>query len=227
MFFKQRETNRKTPKRFKIEKVYKLYNLKNNMKVMIMIMMMVVLISLTSAVDIYAGESYNETLTEPYSYYSIVGNSTEVNVSVSQVGNVVTIIPDKYSQTDSYEIIFYAGDGTVISSSGGSGGSKKGGGTYYYPKTNNTTSNTTDTSDEVVTTPNPVTEIETIKELPLWFFIGFIGFVLFGFVITGYIIYRVFLKEPEPNIISTERGYENNEQKNNVSNDDSVRNFFS
>jgi len=79
-------------------------------------------ITLTSA--IYAGESYEIELEKPFTYYSIVGNSTEVNISVTQDGNTVTIIPDEYSQEDSYEIVFFDKEEetiTVYRSSGGGG----------------------------------------------------------------------------------------------------------
>ncbi len=84
-------------------------------------------LTLTSAITIYAGESIEIELEKPFDYYSIVGNSTEVILDVVQNGNNVTITPDKYSQEDSYEIIFFDIEKeiiTVYSGGGGGGGTR-------------------------------------------------------------------------------------------------------
>jgi len=83
--------------------------------------------SLISAITIYSGEVVEIELQEPYDYYSVVGNTTEVFLEVIQNGNNVTVIPDKYSQHDSYELVFFNAEKeiiTVYNSGGGGGGSR-------------------------------------------------------------------------------------------------------
>ena len=85
-------------------------------------------ISFISAITIYAGESVTLELEKPYTYYSIVGNSTEVDIEVTQEGKNVTIIPSKYSLNDSYEIVFFNSAKEVIivyEPSGGGGGEQQ------------------------------------------------------------------------------------------------------
>ncbi len=79
------------------------------------------LISLVGAVDIIAGDSYTLILPEEYAYYSIVGNQSEVNLNIIQDGLNITIIPNKHSQTDSFELIFFNSEKEIIHhySSGG------------------------------------------------------------------------------------------------------------
>ncbi len=83
-------------------------------------------LTLVSAITIYSGESYELQLDKPYDYWGVVGNSTEVNITLTQdSNNLVTITPNKYSQEDSYEIIFFDSEKetiTVYQSSGGGGG---------------------------------------------------------------------------------------------------------
>lgn len=82
------------------------------------------LISLVSSFDIYSGDTINLTLDKPYTYYSIVGNLTEINLDITQEGNTVWITFDKYLQDDSFEIIFFDIEKEVITvyqSSGGGG----------------------------------------------------------------------------------------------------------
>ena len=88
--------------------------------------MLVSLISLTSAIDIYAGDSYSFTLNEQYSYYEITGNQTEIDLEVQQNGTIVTILFGKYMKNDTFTITFYNEKDEPIeqeetTSSGGSG----------------------------------------------------------------------------------------------------------
>lgn len=97
------------------------------MKVLTILM---ILFSLTfvSAIQIYSGESVEIELDKPYAYYSIVGNSTEVVLNITQNGNNLTITPDKYSLSDSYELIFFDIEKetiTIYSSGGGSSGGSR------------------------------------------------------------------------------------------------------
>ena len=82
-------------------------------------------LSLVSAITIYSGESVTLELEKPYEYYSIIGNSTEVVLDITQEGNNVTITPSKYSLEDSYEVIFFDKEMeiVVVYSGGGGGGS--------------------------------------------------------------------------------------------------------
>jgi len=95
-------------------------------KQMLGLIMGIVLITLASAVsyDLIAGEPYSLTLPEEFDYYSIVGNSSIVDLDITQDGLSITITPNKYSQTDSFEIIFFNQETEIIpvhhySSSGG------------------------------------------------------------------------------------------------------------
>lgn len=92
------------------------------MKKISIILIIVFLISCVSAITIYSGDSVEIELEESYDYYSIVGNSSEVILDVVQNGNNVTITLDKYSQEDSYEIMFFNKDKEVITVYESSGG---------------------------------------------------------------------------------------------------------
>ena len=80
----------------------------------------IILLTYVSAVAIYSGEPYSFDLGGVYSYYEITGNSTEVNLNISQLGNIVTIIPDKYMKESNFTITFYGESQEIITSSGGS-----------------------------------------------------------------------------------------------------------
>ena len=117
------------------------------MKTTIMIAIGIMMISLAGAVELLAGESYDFTLKEPFDYWSIVGNLSEVNVTFN--GLEVTITPDKYSSTDSFEIIFFNKENKIIyyaveSDSGGGGG-----GTRTIYKNNTIYVNQTDSPADI------------------------------------------------------------------------------
>ena len=81
--------------------------------------MILILVGLTMGLisatyNLTAGEPYNLTLEEEFEYYSIVGNSTPVNLSVISNGLVVTIIPDKYLKSTSFELIFFNNDTEIV-----------------------------------------------------------------------------------------------------------------
>jgi len=94
---------------------------KNIFRNLALIVVLMLSISFVSCITIYAGESVELELEKPYEYYSIVGNLTEVILQIIQDGNNVTIIPDKYSLEDSYEIIFFDREKEVITVSSGGG----------------------------------------------------------------------------------------------------------
>ena len=112
---------------------------------------MLILLIVPFASSMYAGESLSIQLEKPFAYYSIVGNSSEVNLEIFQEGNNVTIIPDKYSKADSYEIVFFDIEKEVVTVYSGGGG-----GTRYIYKTNNIT--------EIEFVEKPI-EKEVIKEI--------------------------------------------------------------
>jgi len=113
------------------------------MKIISSIILGICLISLASAVsyNLIAGENQTIDLGQSYEYYSIVGNSTPINLTISQEGTIATIYIDKYSAQDTFEIIFFNKEKEIIyQSSGGGGGSSGGGGGYIikYQEKNNT-----------------------------------------------------------------------------------------
>lgn len=156
-------------------------------KIFIIMMLAFFSINLVSAITIYSGESITLELEKPYSYYSIVGNSTEVILDIVQEGNMVTIILDKYSLNDSYEIIFFDTEKetiTVYQSSGGGGVSTR---TKYVDR-----NITTYLDKEVIKEVDGETiEIEKIVNKTsgwTWLFgILFIG-IIFYIIIRRYII---------------------------------------
>jgi len=168
-------------------------------KQLISIFLFLFLISFVSAVTIYSGEPVKIELEKPYEYYSIVGNSTEVILDIIQDGNFVTITPNKYSQNDSYEIIFFDSEKetiTVYQSSGGGSSTKW---KTEYVDRNVTTYLDKEIIEEV---PGEIVEIEKIiTKTPWW-----VGLIPIFFILLIIVLYLIFQKK---NI--DERGYENNE----------------
>lgn len=83
---------------------------------LILILSVVFLISFISATNynVIAGEPYVFDLNETYEYYSIAGNYTIVDLTITQEGTIVTILTNKYSPTNSFEIIFLNKEKEVI-----------------------------------------------------------------------------------------------------------------
>ena len=118
------------------------------------VFLMAILMSTGVVTGLYAGESQTITLPEDYAYYSIVGNSTPVDLELSQVGLDITITVDKYMKDDSFSLVFFNKEKEVITNTvytGGGGGSSRT--KYIY---NN------------ITKPVPIyTDVEVIKEVPV------------------------------------------------------------
>jgi len=97
------------------------------MKKQTMFLGMVLLLSSISAIALYSGESYTIELSEPYEYYSIVGNYTPIELTVVSSGNNVTISIGEYNSFDTFEMIFFNREKETIvqyvPSGGGGGGS--------------------------------------------------------------------------------------------------------
>ena len=86
--------------------------------------MIVSLISFASAIDITAGEPYTFSVEEEYDYYSIVGNSTTIDLEINQSGNNITIITDKYLSNETFTLVFFNKEKEIIYSYSGGGGSR-------------------------------------------------------------------------------------------------------
>jgi len=72
-----------------------------------------------SSYDVFAGDSISFDLGQEYEYYSVIGNSTELDFNISQNGTVVTLSFGKYAQSDYFNIIFFDSEKQVIHEYGG------------------------------------------------------------------------------------------------------------
>ena len=108
------------------------------MKQIYFIFLFLIFISGASALSVYAGEPTNITLTEQYDYYSIVGNSTPVELDITQNGLELIITFNKYQQEDNFELIFFNKEKETITVYQ-SGGGSSGGGTRTIYKDRNIT----------------------------------------------------------------------------------------
>ncbi len=145
---------------------------------------MVFSLSLVSAITIYSGESVTLELEKPYEYYSVVGNSTEVVLDITQDGNNVTITPSKYSLEDSYEVIFFDREKETITIYSSGGGGSHNTIIKYVDR------NVTEYIDREVIKEVPVESVpEEVPEktFPLWVIFP-LGLIVFGIIF--YIIRR-------------------------------------
>ena len=69
-------------------------------------------LGLVSAYNLTAGESFSFNLSESFEYFSIIGNSTPINITTN--GLNVTITTNKYMPTDKFEIIFFNAEKEII-----------------------------------------------------------------------------------------------------------------
>ncbi len=97
------------------------------MKKQITITAMGILMLIVVTATIYSGEPETFTLPGTFEYYSIVGNSTPINLNMTQDGLNVTIVLDKYQASDTFEIIFFNRENEVVRTvyRGGGGSSVK------------------------------------------------------------------------------------------------------
>jgi len=103
----------------------------------------------------YSGESVSFLIPEQYDYYSIVGNSTPINLNITQDGLNITITVDKYQQTDNFEIIFFNKEKEIITQTIYTGGGGGGSSLIKYV-------------DRNITKNIPIyTDVEVIKEVPV------------------------------------------------------------
>jgi hypothetical protein len=169
------------------------------MKPILFLTLILLSFSLVSAITIYSGESTTIELEEPFDYYSIIGNTSEVVLDIIQQGLNVTITPSKYSQNDSYEIVFFNKEKeTITVYSGGGGG---GGHTRYVNKYINQT--TTEYIEKECEKEECEKE-EEVSNRPFWVAIGTLSFLVLSFIILEVVKFRRFNRD--------ERGYEDEEE---------------
>ena len=182
-------------------------------KVITILILGIFLISFISAISIYAGEPVEIELEKPFEYYSIVGNSTTIILNVTQNGNFVTIIPDKYSQNDSYEVVFFDINKEVIVNhySSGGGGSSTKWKTKYVNDTEYIKLTDTQYKNKEVEVP-----VEVQVKKTSWIAWGFVG------VLALIILYLIFFKDT-----ITREVKNNGQEKNNDVSNSSSGDYFS
>ena len=170
------------------------------MKTKIILLTLLLSLSLVSATYI-AGETYSFELEKPFSYYSIVGNSTEIVFdNVEQFGNVVNITLNKYMKNDSFEIVFFDIEKeiiheTVYINNGGGGGSSRGWRTKYKDR------NVTEYVDkEIIKYVNQTTPAINVNEQTksgyVWIGYCLLGLCFIIIILVMFLMYRSFTKEP-------------------------------
>ena len=166
-------------------------------KILLTMVMCVFLLTTISA--LYAGESTTFDLGQDYSYYSVVGNSSEVVLDIQQNGTWVIVTPDKYSIGDTYELIFFDTQKEIITVyTGGGGGSSR---TIYKDR------NVTEYIDKiiekevVVNTPEKIREIELEAKTNKVLFIILILIIMF---LLFWILYSYTKKEDTYNYNNTD-----------------------
>jgi len=156
--------------------------------------MFLFLISIVSAIEVYSGESHSIVIREPYEFYSIVGNSSQVDLTVELDGLNAIITFGNYTD-DEFAIIFFNSEKEIITVySGGGGGSS----TTKW-KTKYVDRNVTEYVDKEIIkeVPGETIEGEKIPSTSGWTW--FFGICLFILLI-GLIIKFFFFKD------ITERG---------------------
>jgi len=155
------------------------------MKKQTMFLGIVFLLSFASAIALYSGEEITLTLDEEYEYYTIAGNLTSIELTVTPNGNNVTISVGKYNQNDNFELIFFNQEKEIITQhhySSGGGGSR----TEYVDR--NITEYITRNITAYIDKPAEIVyeEVEVIKEkvpLILYGLLLACAIIIFGFII--------------------------------------------
>ena len=112
------------------------------------------LVGSISATTWIAGEPYTIQLEKPFEYYSIVGNSIPIIFDeINQEGNNVTFTLNKYTQNESFELIFFDIEKEIITNVVTEYSSGGGGSTTYVDK------------EVLVEVPNYI-DREVIKKVP-------------------------------------------------------------
>ncbi len=145
----------------------------------------VFLLSFASAIALYSGEELTLVLDEEYEYYSIVGNYTPIDLTVTPSGNNVTVSVGKYNNFDTFELIFFNKKKEIITQHHYSGGGGGGSTTRYVDR------NITEYLDREITKyierePEIVyEEVEVIKEK--------VPMILYGLLLACAIIIALFV----------------------------------
>ena len=154
-------------------------------KQILTIILGILLIGIVNAVayNLTSGESQSFDIGESYNYYSIIGNSTEIDLNVSQEGTIVTIIPNKYSLNNIFTIIFFNKEKEVITQYSGGGG---GGGTVtkYINKTEYKNIPTYIDKEVIKEIEKEVPKETIIERTPreIWYSIIIMGITIIGLV---------------------------------------------
>jgi hypothetical protein len=126
------------------------------------LLLLLLLIPLASSLMTYSGDTTQINVTESYDYYSIIGNTTPINLNVTQIGNTIFITPDKYQSGDTFDLAFFKKEvETVTVYQGGGGGGSR---TIYKDK--NITKYVDNPIEIIKEVPTEV-EKEVIKEVPV------------------------------------------------------------
>ena len=154
-----------------------------------LIILSICLISLASAITISSGESYTIQLEESYDYWSIVGNTTEVDLNVTQDGLNVTITPNKYMESDSFEIIFFNKEKEIIYESSGGGGTR----TVYVENKTIEYIDKIIYKDREIEVEEDIEEVESSDKSILPILVGTIIIILL--LVGGYFLNKKFMKK--------------------------------
>ena len=149
---------------------------------------MVFLLNIVGALSVVAGEPISMTLEEEYDYYSIVGNSTPIELDIVQNGLELTITFNKYQKEDTFELIFFNKEKetiTVYQSSGGGGGTR----TIYKDREVKELVPYYITNETIIDNSEPIIPEEESSKRIYWIMIISIV-ILLGLLITVIIINR-------------------------------------
>ena len=177
-----------------ITKIYKASKLLVFMKISsgLTIFLLFILIATPSvlAVQIYSGETVNITVDKEYAYYSIIGNTSAVSLEINQIGNTIFITPNKYSISNTFELIFFDKEKEVITVYRGGGRSSSS--TEYVDR--NVTQYVNQTVTEFVNQSVPIDEEgeTTREEISIWIMILLWATTLVGFFFVYQFVYGLF-----------------------------------
>jgi len=157
-------------------------------KIITIMLGMVFLLNIVGALSVVAGEPISMTLEEEYDYYSIVGNSTPIELDIVQNGLELTITFNKYQKEDTFELIFFNKEKetiTVYQSSGGGGGTR----TIYKDREVKELVPYYITNETIIDNSEPIIPEEESSKRIYWIMIISIV-ILLGLLITVIIINR-------------------------------------
>lgn len=168
-------------------------------------------LTIISATTIYSGETLTQDLGQVYDYYSIVGNSTPIEIEVSQEGTIAYITPDKYSHDQEFEIVFFNSEKEVITEYRSSGGGSTKWKTEYVDKIVNNT--VTEYVDRYIETDSGQEEVsdEIDKEISPYIKWGLILVAVFVVFLILLYVWKYANEEVEKDSNKDERRLEDNE----------------